>query len=550
MRLPPWRKLFVQSRHLRLQGWVLLAIIVALGGAMRLYGISTMPAGLFGDEAAEGRDALRIIAGERPMYLEANFGREPLHAYLVALSVSAFGRTPAAVRLPSALAGCATIVGLFGLTRRLFGTRAGLIAAFLCAFSVWAVMLGRLATRPALLPCVLAFALWAGISGWQRRDAMRWVAAGLLFGLALYTYTPIRVIIFIVPVWLLVVGIHGSMRRMWPGVIYGAIGFVVCALPLIVYGASHPEVLFGRAGGLLVLNMDGGLWSAARVLALQTWKVAAMFGVPGFGDTNLRHNLPGRPALDWWIAVAAIWSFIGLASRRRHFAVIGLCLLGLSVLPTILSEEAPHFARGSGAMLVVLPLAALGIEQLQHWRIKSWVALKITAAAGALGFAAASAFSALWLPAYLLQSQTGFAFDEQCTRAAIDANNFLATGWRGAGWFADRRQPLAGRTVILARDVCPEYSSSGSDTVRFLVPVEFAQGGALRRYELEKLPPLATLPEQILFLAIPGDETRLAPWLGARYALQVEDGPWTPPDLLGNSWLVYRRVLATANAGS
>ena len=86
--------------------------------------------------------------------------------------------------------------------------------------------------------------------------------------------------------------------------------------------------------------------------------------------------------------------------------------------------------------------------------------------------------------------------------------------------------------------------------MRFLVPVEFAQGGALRRYELEKLPPLATLPEQILFLAIPGDETRLAPWLGARYALQVEDGPWTPPDLLGNSWLVYRRVLATANAGS
>ena len=209
-----------------------------------MYGIRTMPAGLFGDEAAEGRDALRIISGERPVYLEANFGREPLHAYLVALSVSAFGRTPAAVRLPSALAACATIVGLFGLTRRLFGTRAGLIAAFLCAFSVWAVMLGRLATRPALLPCVLAFALWAGISGWQRRDARRWVAAGLLFGLALYTYTPIRVIIFIVPVWLLVVGIHGSMRRMWPGVIYGAIGFVVCALPLIVYGASHPEVLF------------------------------------------------------------------------------------------------------------------------------------------------------------------------------------------------------------------------------------------------------------------------------------------------------------------
>ncbi len=90
--------------------WVLLGLIVLLGGAMRLYGLSSMPAGLFGDEAAEGRDALRILAGERPVYLESNFGREPLHAYLVAGSIAMFGRTPAAVRLPSALAGCLTII--------------------------------------------------------------------------------------------------------------------------------------------------------------------------------------------------------------------------------------------------------------------------------------------------------------------------------------------------------------------------------------------------------------------------------------------------------
>ena len=179
---------------------------------MRLYRLSSMPAGLFGDEAAEGRDALRILAGERPVYLESNFGREPLHAYLVAGSIAMFGRTPAAVRLPSALAGCLTIIGLFGLTRKLFGTRAGLIAAFLFAFSVWAVMLGRLATRPALLPCVLSFAFWAGISAWQRRDARRWFVAGLLFGISLYTYTPIRVIIFILPLWMLVVLMQGSAQ--------------------------------------------------------------------------------------------------------------------------------------------------------------------------------------------------------------------------------------------------------------------------------------------------------------------------------------------------
>ena len=107
-----------------------------------------------------------------------------------------------------------------------------------------------------------------------------------------------------------------------------------------------------------------------------------------------------------------------------------------------------------------------------------------------------------------------------------------------------------GDGVLMAQNVCPEYSSSGSDTVRFLVPVEFSGDGALRRYVLDELPPIATLPAQVLLLAIPGDEERLVPWLAERYSVQVEDGQWTPPDLAGNAWLVYRRVVATAKPGS
>lgn len=517
---------------------------------MRVYGLSSLPVGLFGDEAAEGRDALRILAGERPVYLESNFGREPLHAYLVAISVGVFGRTPAAVRLPSALAACLTIVGLFGLTRMLFGTRAGLIAAFLCAFSVWAVMLGRLATRPALLSCVLSFAFWAGISAWQRRDARRWFAAGVLFGVSLYTYTPIRVIICILPLWMLVVLMQGSARRMWPGGLYAGLGFSALALPLIVYGTTHGEVLFGRAAGVLAINMDGGLVAAVRMLVLQASKVIAMFGGPGMGDTNLRHNVPGRPALDWWTAAVVVFGLLALFRKQRPLAVLFMGLLALGLLPTILSEEAPHFARGSGAMLVVFPMAAFGSVVFQKELMREYQWLKRLVLAGALGLAALSAFVALWLPAYLAQSHTGFSFDEQCTRAATDANNFLGAGWRGTGWRATVEQATAGRAVLMAHDVCPEYSSSGSDTVRFLVPEEFSNNGALQRYVLDDLPPIATLPAQVLFLAIPGDEERLVPWLAERYSVQVEDGPWTPLDLAGNAWLVYRRVSATAKSGS
>ena len=213
-------------------------------------------------------------------------------------------------------------------------------------------------------------------------NAWRWFAAGLLFGVSLYTYTPIRVLIFIMPLWMAVILIHGSARRMWPGVLFAGFGFAAVALPLIVYGITHSEVLFGRAAGVLAINMDEGFLAAARMLAFQVWKVIAMFGGPGLGDTNLRHNVPGRPALDWWIAAAAVFGLLMLTRQRRQLAVLFLCLLGLSMIPTMLSEEAPHFARGSGAMLVVFPMAAFGIAESQRQLVWVFHTLKQLAMAG------------------------------------------------------------------------------------------------------------------------------------------------------------------------
>ena len=83
--------------------WFIVFAIVLLGAPLRLYGLNTHPSGLFGDEAADGLDALRIIAGDRPIFLTENNGREALHAYLVSFSVQHLGRTPAAIRLPLSL---------------------------------------------------------------------------------------------------------------------------------------------------------------------------------------------------------------------------------------------------------------------------------------------------------------------------------------------------------------------------------------------------------------------------------------------------------------
>ena len=67
-----------------------------------------------------------------------------------------------------------------------------------------------------------------------------------------------------------------------------------------------------------------------------------------------------------------------------------------------------------------------------------------------------------------------------------------------------------------------------------------------QRYSLDNLPDHNTLANDLLFLGIPGDEDILVPWLDEDYNISIQDGPWTPPDNLDNSWLVYRSLYATA----
>lgn len=79
--------------------WAILTVTVLLGAAMRFYRLGTIPPGLYHDEAFNGMDAMRVLEGERPIFFEANNGREPFFLYCMALALSLLGRTPFAVRV-------------------------------------------------------------------------------------------------------------------------------------------------------------------------------------------------------------------------------------------------------------------------------------------------------------------------------------------------------------------------------------------------------------------------------------------------------------------
>jgi len=65
--------------------------VTALAAALRFFALGEIPPGLYHDEAFNGLDALRVLAGHWPVYFAANRGREPLFIYLIAATVGLLG---------------------------------------------------------------------------------------------------------------------------------------------------------------------------------------------------------------------------------------------------------------------------------------------------------------------------------------------------------------------------------------------------------------------------------------------------------------------------
>ncbi len=93
----------------------MLAIVAPL---LRLYRLDELAPGLKFDEGWNGLYALQVLQGEYAL----TFGdKDGLGIYLIALATNFLGRTPLALRLPTALASASTVFVVFWLGRLLFG---------------------------------------------------------------------------------------------------------------------------------------------------------------------------------------------------------------------------------------------------------------------------------------------------------------------------------------------------------------------------------------------------------------------------------------------
>ena len=306
---------------------VVLTAIVILAGFLRLYHFASIPPGLYPDEAMDGNSALEAArtapfpSGMKAFYPENN-GREGLYvnALAVVFKVSGAAPEPWIVRLPAAISGILTVLGIYFLAAELFGAEAGLFAAFLLATSFWHINFSRLGFRAIMAPLFLTWALYFLLKGFKKLDsgapfsraASFYLAGGVLWAAGFYTYIAYRVspaLIALVFAFYWFAARRGGWQRSYlrSSALFTAASAVVAA-PLAYYFFTHPGTFSERTSELSVFHSATPLQDLAR----NTWKTLAMFNLQG--DGNLRHNVMGRPELFWPVGILFL---VGIAIGLR-----------------------------------------------------------------------------------------------------------------------------------------------------------------------------------------------------------------------------------------
>jgi len=501
--------------------WWMMPVLL-LATALRLFAFGDVPPGLYHDEAYHGLDALNVLEGQFPVYFPANNGREPLFIYLVAVAVGVLGQSPFALRLVAFFAGLLTVAATAAMGRVLFSRRVGLLAAAVLAVTLWHVHLSRVGFRAVLLPLFTALVAWQVALALRTGRWHHWLVAGVLYGLAFYTYMAVR----FTPVALAAFGLyvlgtasgadaanvdrgpsslqrrhsdgarsgrrsgpernqvfHAMVHRQrpgflvslsWRGVALAAVAVAVTVAPLAVYTVGHPGAVLGRPGQVSVFDpaINGGdLWGT---LGKHTLRTLGMFFVRG--DRIWRHNVPWRPIFDPVLGIAFLLGLAVALGRVRRDPACAFVLIWTAVMamPTLLAEDAPHFLRGVGVLPVVAFLPALGLDWLAN-RIRhsrrdpkgfpkplgsgSFRLVRCILILPILFGLGSTAWA--YFGDYARDPITGYWFERGAVALAGDINGALGVGWDGERWV---RGGPADRTAYIDSGLWQEWPQ-----VRFLV---------------------------------------------------------------------------------
>lgn len=409
----------------RINKWWLAGVVLLVAAGLRLIQLDRLPPALYWDELSLGYDAYAIAQTGRdhhgdwfPVVAFTSYGDYKPGGYIYAIVpfIYFFGLNEWAVRLPSALAGLAIVVGIgwlsYQLNRQLWPAQppsahrlAFLVGLVVATFSSWLIIFARAGWEVNL---ATAFLLWSVLLFLHARlYRCRWpwqLAAVGLAAAAMYTYHATRLItpllllaLFLIQFWQELLASHGRWVSFWRAgqpLLLPGLFFILLISPILL-SLSQPQ-LQQRFAETSILATGSYVQQSnqLRQLAGDSWLTrlfthrylmlgqeiangyAAHFNFNYLfftGDQNPRHGT-GRTGimlltdLPWLIWGSLLIVTVGWRVQQSRWVVLllGWWLL-IGILPAALTTVTPHALRTLPTAPVWLVVISLGASQAIWW---------------------------------------------------------------------------------------------------------------------------------------------------------------------------------------
>ncbi len=362
--------------------------IVILAAVLRLYRLSSIPPGVNRDEASIGVTAYSLMTTGRdeygrflPLSFES-FGdwKLPLYIYATIPFVKIFGLSELAVRLPSALAGIASVAALYYLTQMLFASASiGLLAAFALAIMPWHIHISRVESEAIV---AVFFTIVGSISFLQAlkyKSLRSLVYAAALFALTYYTYHGNHVFTTLLVTGLAVIYWHDLIKipKWWIALGTGALmtlsilsvtltadhtkigGISIFGDPTIIHTQIElPRLAHTNPDSLPARLMHNRLTYAVTAITQNYLKSYGADFLFVRGGGNKAHNIQGygnlHPIDALFLVLGAAILIGGVQKKSAKFILWWIAIGGIAAAIT---KDAPH----SNRMLAVVPSLAIAI---------------------------------------------------------------------------------------------------------------------------------------------------------------------------------------------
>lgn len=348
--------------------WLWTLFVTALAFLIRSIATDRIPIFLTGDEGSAGIVAMNFIKGEwNNIFTTGWFSFPSFFSFLQSFPIRAFGQSIEALRIPSAFIGALTVAATYLCGRKMFGHRAGLLAALFLSALHYHIHFSRIGLNniwDGLWYVITIGALWYG---WQHESRGAYVVAGVGLGFSQYFYSSSRMLFGIVLAAILLAAIlqRPRLRRAWSHLVVMVLIAIAIVLPLAAFYIKEPAQFLAPFQRVSVVG--GWLEQRIAMTGQPAWQILLQQIGLGFQAYTL------TPVIFWYSPetsilrpAGAVLFYIGLIffllqDRDSRFALLALWLIAFGFVGG-LSESAPASQR----YVAAAPVCALIVGYALH----------------------------------------------------------------------------------------------------------------------------------------------------------------------------------------